>query len=131
MSIFKNKYLQVSLLLITLLVAFFAGAVFGGRVSDNYLAKTFNEANMPVMLSHYESYRDIARAIEIHNYDMAKCRAELGASVMLDTLRACQKDINCKNIIEKGIRESSPEVEGKLPLGFDYLQTKKGIKNCH
>lgn len=131
MSIFKNKYLQALLLIISLLGVFFGGAVFGGRVSDSYLAKKFNEANMPVILSHYKSYRNIARAIELQNHDMAKCHAQLGASVMFDALRACVDDINCKNIIEKRIREDAPEVEGKLPMGFEYMQTKKGIKSCN
>lgn len=130
MNIIRNRFFLVALLLVCLLGTFIGGAVFGGRVSNKYLAKKFNEVNMPVMLAHYKSYRDIARNIEMSNYEMASCHAELGASAMLDVLKPCLADPDCKGFIEKDIQESAPEILGAAPLGFKYLEDKEGVKRC-
>lgn len=131
MNLFKYRYFRAFVLVLCLLAVFFAGAVFGGRISDKYLAKKFNENKMPVVLAHYKSYRDISRAIESHNYELAKCNSDLNASVMLDALRACFTDENCKSLIKKDVSETASEIEGKAPLEFKYLQTKNGIKVCN
>lgn len=130
MNIIKNRYFLIAALLVGLLAAFGGGAVFGGRISNEYLAKNFNEVNMPVMLAHYESYRDISRNIETSNYEMASCHAELGASAMLDVLKTCLADHDCKGFIEKDIQASAPEILGAAPLGFKYLESKEGVRRC-
>ncbi|MBN8761709.1 MAG: hypothetical protein BGO61_09340 [Thiobacillus sp. 65-69] len=130
MNIIKNRFFLIALLLVSLLSAFIGGAVLGGRISNEYLAKKFNEVNMPVMLAHYKSYRDIARNLETSNYEMANCHAELGASAMLDVLKPCLADQVCKGLIEKDIQENAPEILGIAPLGFKYLESKEGIRRC-
>lgn len=130
MKIIKNRFFLTALLFVGLLGAFAGGAMFGGRISNEYLAKKFNEVNMPVMLAHYESYRDIARNIETSNYEMANCHAELGASAMLDVLKTCLADQDCKGFVEKDIQASAPEISGATNLGFKYLASKEGVRRC-
>lgn len=87
-------------------------------------------ADAHVLLGHYTGYRDIAVAIKEGKSDQAKCIAELSASAMFDSLKACVADTNCSRSIEQKIRKSAPEVLGESTLPFAYISTEGGIKVC-
>lgn len=131
MKLFENRFLKVIILFVILICVFFAGSIFGGRVSDKYLVRQFKESTMPTSLAHYKSYRDISRAIDSRSYDLAKCNSDLNASVMLDSLKVCINEENCKNIIWKDINATAPEVIDNAPLDFSYIKTNNGIKRCN
>ncbi len=95
-----------------------------------YFTGETEKANATVSLGQYTIYRDIAIDIKNGMNDRAKCRAELGASSMVDTVRLCAANRDCRQAIEKEAREVATEVLGQSPLPFDYIQSKNGIKRC-
>lgn len=125
----KRLFLGLSLI-IGAMIVFVVGYFLGGRISKDYLAREFNRANMPVVLSHYEIFRGIARSIKEGDYSIAKCRADLGASSKLDEIRECMSDQHCRRSIESEIENRAPEVLARAPLGFDYLENSNGIRSC-
>lgn len=127
----RKIIIWVVFLSVSHVAAFFGGAIVGGRISNNYLSQEFEKANAPVILSHYEDYRDIAKSIKTGNLDNAKCSAELGASSNLDVVRACLADDHCKSSIEKEVRQRAPEIISGAPLDFDYKQREGEVRRCN
>lgn len=126
----QKMIIWIVILIVSYAVVFFGGSIVGGRISKNYLSQEFEKANAPVLLSHYEDYRDIAKSIKTGNLDNAKCSAELGASSNLDAVRACLADEHCKASIEKEVRQRAPEIISGSPLGFEYKQREGTVRRC-
>lgn len=126
----RKKVIWIVLLIVSHAVAFFGGSVVGGRISKSYLYQEFDKANAPVMLSHYEIFRDIAKGIREGNYDIAICHAELGASSNLDDIRTCLENDYCKASIEKEVSQQAPEIISGSPLAFDYKPADGAIRRC-
>ena len=118
------------LLIISHVAIFFGGSVVGGSISKSYLYQEFEKANAPVILSHYEIFRDIAKNIKTGKLDNARCSAELGASSNLDDVRACLKNDYCKASIEKEVYQKAPEIISGAPLSFDYKKREGAVRQC-
>jgi hypothetical protein len=126
----KKSIIWTGVFLVSHVVVFFGGSFVGGMISKNYLAQGFEKVNAPIMLSHYEIFRDIAIEIKSGNYDLAICRAELGASSNLDDIRGCLNKGYCKAIIEAELSQRAPEIMSGAPLRFDYKKEEGGIRRC-
>ena len=116
----KKLLICTGVLLITITLSFIGGAYVGRKNTISLLSEAVEMANSQVALSHYSTYRDIAKEIKAHRYNDAQCLAELSASIMRDGLKQCMKNQSCKKSLEKKAHEFAPEVLGETPLPFKY-----------
>lgn len=111
-------------------VFFVAGGLVARKIVMEHFFDEAEKADAHVLLGHYTGYRDIAVAINEGKYTDAKCLTELNASAMFDSLRTCTSDVACGDAIGQKARSSAPEIFGKAPMGFSYIESKEGIKSC-
>ena len=102
----------------------------GKHFTLDYFVGETEKADARVTLGHYTIYRDMAADITAGRYDRAKCSAELSASSMLDDVRACLGNQECRASLEKEARQHAPEALGEAPLAFGYIASKDGIRYC-
>lgn len=112
------------------MIVFVVGATIARNIAMKFFLDEGEKADAHVLLGHYTGYRDIAVDIKEGKSVEAKCLAELSASAMFDSLKACIGDSNCRSAIEEKTRKSAPEVLGESPLAFAYKSSKEGIKVC-
>lgn len=130
MNIFKKRTIWVVALLVSHMIVFVVGATIARNIAMKFFLDEGEKADAHVLLGHYTGYRDIAVDIKEGKSVEAKCLAELSASAMFDSLKACIGDSNCRSAIEEKTRKSAPEVLGESPLAFAYKSSKEGIKVC-
>ena len=126
----KTRLTWIIGLLLSHLLLFIAGSATGRYVTFNYVAGEAERADTRVNMGHYIAYRDIASDIKSGRYGSAKCNADLIASSLFDDARRCAASKDCWDLIEKEQRERVPEAVGKIPLPFDYIEPKNGIRRC-
>jgi len=120
----------IGFLLITHLTTYILGSVINRKLMINATVREFKVAEAKVSIGRYLEFRNIARYINTKRYDDAKCAAESSASTRYDILKSCLDDPECKSVIEQEAKIMTPEVIGKVPLGFTYIKSKLGVKSC-
>lgn len=83
-----------------------------------------------VDLGLYMDYRDTAIAIIEKRLESALCAAQLGASGRYDDIKHCLADSRCKASVEQRVREHAPELLGEVPLKFEYIEARNGVRSC-
>jgi len=118
-------------LLASHLLFFAGGSVLARHGALGDFVQQTKRADAQVTLGHYSAYRDIAVEITTKRYDRAKCNAELMASSMLDDVKACVGNPNCKGALEEHVRKVAPEALGQSPVPFGYIAMKGGGRSCN
>ena len=123
---------RIVALVVILILSHFAFYVLGSIVNRhmmlNAFAREYTSTRAGADLGLYMDYRYIATAIKAKQFGNALCNAELNASEQYDKLKACMDREACKNVIEEEVQKVAPEVLGKAPLKFTYIQRKDGIR---
>lgn len=127
-----KKNLLIGLIVITSSAIFFLiGASIGKNATSSYIAEDIEMANVEVTFGHYIAYRGIARDQKAGNFEGAKCKADLAASAMLDSVKYCLASQPCAAKMNKEVLSKAPEILEGTPLNFSYIESKEGIKRCN
>jgi len=126
----KKKIGWAVLLVVSHILILIGGSVIGRHDAIDDLFGQAEKADAQVALGRYTIYRDMAKDIKTGRYERAQCSARLGASSMYDNVKTCLAKSECRDSIEKKAHEVAPELLGEVPLEFEYLESKNGIRHC-
>lgn len=115
----KKTVLWSLVLLLSYVAAFIVGSATGRQTTLKYYSEEFETANAHVLIGHYSAYKNIASNIRESRYGNAKCEAEMMATAMLESMKSCMADANCKQAVSKKAREFAPESLGEAPIPFE------------
>lgn len=126
----NKRLLWIVALLISHLLFFFIGSATGRYLTFHSFARQTEKAEAQENIGRYIVYRDLAGDMKAGRHKNAKCSADLLASSFFDDARRCAANSECWGSLPQDQVQRMPEVTGSIPLPFDYIEAKNGIRRC-
>lgn len=118
------------ILITCVILAFGSGAELARRNTIRAFGNRSHLADIQNELGHYLIYRTLAKDLSEGHIQDASCSAALEASASLDEIRKCVSTEPCRDALSGDLKKTAPEVFGLVPLQFDYIPAKSGIRAC-
>ena len=119
MSLKKNFLYIIIVLLVSHALVYYISLKFERYKNVNIFNDEIEKYEIDMIRMHYKNYKDIYFDIKENKVDSAKCKVELAASSLLESIDYCKDSSFCTDYLETQDKVIAPELLGKAPKVFE------------